>query len=239
MAERRPRKKRNPERTREAILEAAREVLAQDGKEGLSVARVAQSAGVNRGTAYQHFQTREQLIEATASWVSEKLYQAVFGGGDPAVTSDAPVETINIESVNQHLAEFAMENPEIGRVWLFEVLSSRRPANDLFWRVYESKFKQFTETEFSQPDIDVEVLAVLILAGSFLWPVWARAHARTAAERQVMSGRFSREILRLCLHGTMRPEKYEELDARVTKKARASAETPAPNAKARRTSSNS
>ena len=72
---RRTRRLRNPEGTREAILEAAREVLAQDGKEGLSVARVAQRAGVNRGTAYQHFQTREQLIEATAAWVSEKLYQ--------------------------------------------------------------------------------------------------------------------------------------------------------------------
>src|SRR5689334_25177361 len=76
---RRARRERNPERTREAILEAAREVLAQDGKEGLSVAQVAQRAGVNRGTAYQHFQTREQLIEATAKWVSDKLYRAVFG----------------------------------------------------------------------------------------------------------------------------------------------------------------
>lgn len=235
MAERRPRKKRNPERTREAILEAAREVLAQDGKEGLSVARVAQRAGVNRGTAYQHFQTREQLIEATAAWVSDNLYRSVFG--DPEVAGAQPVETINIESVNTHLAEFAMENPEIGRVWLFEVLSSRRPANDLFWRQYESKFEQFAKTEFAQPDIDVEVLSVLILAGSFIWPVWARAHARTASEREQMSTRFSREILRLCLHGTLRPEMYEELDARLSKRARLTAEppaAPAPAVKSRR-----
>lgn len=232
MAERRPRKKRNPQRTREAILEAAREVLAQDGKEGLSVARVAQRAGVNRGTAYQHFQTREQLIEATAAWVSDNLYRAVFG--DPAVTSDQPVETINIEAVNQHLAEFAMENPELGRVWLFEVLSSRRPASDLFWRQYESKFDQFTKTEFAQPGIDVEVLAVLILAGSFIWPVWARAHTRTASEREQMSTRFSREILRLCLHGTLRSEKYADLDARVTKTARATPDKPATAPKTRR-----
>ena len=60
-----PRRKRDPESTREAILEAARQVLAQDGKEGVSVAQVALLAGVNRGTAYQHFQTREQLIDAT------------------------------------------------------------------------------------------------------------------------------------------------------------------------------
>jgi AcrR family transcriptional regulator len=208
-------RRRDPQGTREAILEAAREVLAQDGKEGLSVAQVAQRAGVNRGTAYQHFQTRDQLIEATAAWVSDKLYSAVFG--DPSVASSQPVESINVEAVNEHLSEFAMENPALGRVWLFEVLSSRRPASDPFWRQYESNLERFAKTELAQPNIDVEVLAVLILAGSFIWPVWARSHARTAKERQKMAKRFSREVLRLCLHGTLRPEKYAELDARVSK----------------------
>jgi len=210
-------RRRDPQGTREAILEAAREVLAQDGKEGLSVAQVAQRAGVNRGTAYQHFQTRDQLLEATVAWVSDKLYSAVFG--DPAVARDQPVETINVEDVNVHLAEFAMENPALGRVWLFEVLSSRRPASDPFWRQYESNLKRFAQTELAQPDIDVEVLAVVILSSSFIWPVWARAHARTAKERQRMARRFSREVLRLCLHGTLRPEKFAELDARLRKLA--------------------
>src|SRR5215510_14331469 len=126
MTEKRAPKKRDPQRTREAILEAAREVLAQDGKEGLSVAQVAQRAGVNRGTAYQHFQTREQLIEATVEWVSDKLYRAVFG--DPAVAKEQPVGTLSVEAVNDNLASFAMENPALGRVWLLEVLSSSRPA---------------------------------------------------------------------------------------------------------------
>jgi hypothetical protein len=34
-----------------------------------------------------------------------------------------------------------------------------------------------------------------------------------------MAKRFSREVLRLCLHGTLRPEKYAELDARLKKLA--------------------
>jgi AcrR family transcriptional regulator len=208
---RRPRRKRDPEGTREAILEAARELLAQDGKEGVSVAQVAQLAGVNRGTAYQHFQTREQLIEATKAWVSEKLYRSVFG--DPAVARSQPVESIDIRAVTEHVAEFAMENPEIGRVWLFELLSSKRPASDPFWQQYVSNFQQFANTEFAQPGIDAEVVSVLMLAGAFLWPVWARSHSRTPKERQQMAKRLSREMLRLSLHGTLRSEKYPELDA--------------------------
>src|SRR5579862_4876009 len=98
---RRPRRKRDPEGTREAILEAARELLAQDGKEGVSVAQVAQRAGVNRGTAYQHFQTREQLIEATKAWVSDQLYTAVFGDTDQA--GEQPVEQLSIEAITQHV----------------------------------------------------------------------------------------------------------------------------------------
>ena len=212
---RRARRKRNPESTREAILEAAREVLAEDGKEGLSVSRVAQRAGVNRGTAYQHFQTREQLIEATATWVSEKLYHEVFG--DPAIARNQPVETINSEALTYHLARFAMENPGLGRVWLFELLSSRRPASDPFWQQYESNFQLFAKTEFAQPGIDAEVASVLLLAGSFLWPVWARAHTRSAKQRRQMAERFGREIIRLSLHGTLQPEKYPELDATLRK----------------------
>jgi AcrR family transcriptional regulator len=214
MIEKRPRRKRDPERTREAILEAAREVLAQDGKEGLSVAQVAQRARVNRGTAYQHFQTREQLLEATAKWVSDKLYSEVFGS--PELDHEGPIASTDIESVNRHLATFAMENPALCRIWLFEVLSSRKPAADPFWRKYQSSFEQFAKTQLAQPNIDVEVLSVLFMAGSFIWPVWARAHVRGAKERQQMAERFHREIMRLTLHGTLRPEKFRDLDARLT-----------------------
>jgi AcrR family transcriptional regulator len=206
---RRPRRKRDPQSTREAILEAARQQLSQDGKEGVSVAQVAKRAGVNRGTAYQHFQTREQLIEATAVWVSDKLYRSVFG--DPAVARTQPIESIDVAALYEHLAEFAMENPEIGRVWLFELLSSRRPTNDPFWQQYVSNFERFAKSSLAQPGIDAEVVSVLLLAGAFLWPVWARSHARSAKERQQMSKRLTREVLRLCLHGTLKPEKYADL----------------------------
>jgi AcrR family transcriptional regulator len=214
---RRPRRRRDPQRTREAILDAAQVVLAQDGKEGMSIAAVAQRAGVNRGTAYQHFRTREQLIEATVAWVSEKLCRAVFG--TPAVGSQQPVASMNVEGVMEHLAQFPMENPEIGRVWLFELLSSKNPAQDPFWRQFVSNFEKLARTELAQPGIDAEVVSVLMLAGTFLWQVWACAHSRTAQERQQMATRLSREMLRLSLYGTLRPEKFPKLNGRIGKKA--------------------
>jgi AcrR family transcriptional regulator len=202
---------RNPEGTREVILNAAREILAQDGKEGLRVSRVANRAGVNRGTAYQHFPTREQLIEATAESVSKNMYQAVYG--NRAHSFGRVADSKAVRGVTERLADFAMENPELSRAWLFELLSSRRPASDRFWREFESSFEQLAKTDNARPGIDTEVVSVLMLAGIFLWPVWARVHARNAKEREQMTKRLAREVLRLSMYGTLTPEKFPELEA--------------------------
>jgi len=210
-----PKRKRDPDGTREAILEAGGKLLAKDGPEGLTVTRVAQLAGVNRGTAYQHFQTREQLTEATTAWVSNKLCLAVFG--DPMVAASRRIGEIDPRGVTEHLIAFSMENPELGRAWLFELLRSSHPASDPFWKLYKSKFDKFAKSELAQPGIDTESHSVLVLVGAFLWPVWARAHAHSPAQRQKMAKRYSDEVLRLSLHGTMRPEKFRQLDAKLPK----------------------
>ncbi|MES0875431.1 TetR/AcrR family transcriptional regulator [Sinimarinibacterium thermocellulolyticum] len=208
------RSKRDPDGTRAAILQAAGKLLAQDGPEGLSVSQVAQLAGVNRGTAYQHFPSRESLLAATTAWVSDQLRRAVFGDEQHRQSAPGAMDPMRM---TEQMATFAMENPEFGRVWLFEVLSSSKPTNDPFWNEFRSQFEQFAKSDLAQPGIDVEVHAVIMLIGTFLWPVFARAHSRTAKERQQMAKRFSNEMLRLSLHGTMRPEKFPELSAKVDK----------------------
>ena len=53
----------------------------------------------------------------------------------------------------------------------------------------------------AEPDIDAEALAVLMLSGFFLWPVWVHAHAKSKKKRVEMAQRFGKEVLRLTLHG--------------------------------------
>ena len=201
--------RRDPERTRAAILEVAGRLLAEDGPEGLSVSQVAQRAGVNRGTAYHHFPTREELLSATKNWVSEKLCKEVFGDlpeNGQIVPRHKPREVI------EKLATFAMDNPEFGRVWLYEVLSSSQPANDPFWNTYKMHIDQFVESDYALPGIDAEVHAVTLLVGVFLWPVWARAHSHSTAGRKKMALRFTEEMLRLSLHGTLNKDMFPDLE---------------------------
>lgn len=207
------RRVRDPVATRETILEAAANLLAKDGPEGVSLSAVAHLAAVNRGTAYQHFETRERLIEATVQWVSDRLFRAVFG--DPATLGERRVEEVDPLAMAERLCDFAMENPDMCRVWLQQVLASPDPREDPFWREYLSSFSRFGRTEMAEPDIDVEVLTVVNLAGVFFWPILARAHAVTPKQRLELSRRFSQEILRLSLFGTMRAEAFPAIVERV------------------------
>jgi AcrR family transcriptional regulator len=208
---RRPRRndaprKRDPNVTRTAILNAAEAQLAKDGPQGLSVSRVAQRAGVNRGTAYQHFQTREQLLEATTAWVGEKLVRELFY--DPVLGTQLEVDQIDPGFVVERLARFAVENPELGRIWLFEVLNSGRWARDPFWNLFKSNYDKFAQSQLAQPGIDAEVHAVVTIVGLFLWPVFTRARSRTAKEREQLIRRYSDELLRQSMYGSMRADKF-------------------------------
>lgn len=206
LAETSRRRPRDPEATREVILEAARTLLAKDGPEGVSLSEVAHLAGVNRGTAYQHFATRENLVQATVESVSLKLFRAVFG--DPETIGERRVEEVDVAAMTERLANFAMQNHELGRVWLLQVLASPDPSVDLFWREYVGSLERFAASDLAVSGIDAEVLSVMNLAAVFLWPIWAQAHDQDGKGRDQLASRFTREILRLSMYGSLKPSAY-------------------------------
>jgi DNA-binding transcriptional regulator YbjK len=74
----------NPER-RNQILDAAIDILCDDGVGGLTHRQVDARAGVPAGTTSNYFRTRQRLLEATASrtvdlhWQRVEALQAVVG----------------------------------------------------------------------------------------------------------------------------------------------------------------
>ena len=57
--------------TRQRLLEAAVRCLAEHGWTGTTVSVVAESAGVSRGAAQHHFPTREDLVAAAVTHMTE------------------------------------------------------------------------------------------------------------------------------------------------------------------------
>jgi AcrR family transcriptional regulator len=211
------RRPRDPVATRAVILEAACTLLSRDGPDGVTLSAVALLAGVNRGTAYQHFETREKLVEATVQMVSDRIFREVFG--DPETIGERQVEQVDMVEVTERLAYFAMENPELCRSWFLQVLSLPDPTSDPFWREYSGSIGRFARTDLAEPGIDAEAWSIISLAGNFLWPVWAHSHSQGADERRALAKRFAHEMLRLSMYGTINTAKFPKIAAQLADEA--------------------
>jgi AcrR family transcriptional regulator len=198
----------DPESTRQEILQAALEVLAKDGPENLSVTEVARRAGVNRGTAYQHFPTRQDLAHATANWVSERMYEEFYGDAKVLWERNEPYPP---DLAQERLSNFAMNNPELSQAWLFDVMTTEGEVSDPFWKEYVHRLQEFVDEGYGRKDVDVEVFAFITLVSSLLWPIWVGAHAKGTKSRKKMQQRFFDEMMRLVLFGSLVPERHADL----------------------------
>ena len=70
--------------TREGLLRAAVDVLAEQGWAAATVATVAARAGVSRGAAQHHFPTRESLVTATLEQIFADLTAVTSKSAEPA-----------------------------------------------------------------------------------------------------------------------------------------------------------
>jgi AcrR family transcriptional regulator len=205
---RKPRE-RDPAATRDAILAAARTVLAKDGAEGLSVSQVATLAGINRGTAYQHFPDREHLLNATIASVSQALVEAVFPASEASRTSPGvPFSDSSLADSAGRLAEFTVQNASFCRIWLFELLSSDGPGNDPFSRAWIKSVKAFCASDDAIPGIDAEAYAIFTLTAYLSWPVWIHAEKLKPRAQRLAGQRLVEEILRMAMYGVMKTDRF-------------------------------
>ncbi|ADX74929.1 transcriptional regulator, TetR family [Pseudarthrobacter phenanthrenivorans Sphe3] len=76
-------------RNRERLLTAARELIEECGAEGLTMDRLAEQAGVGKGTVFRRFGSRAGLMLTLLS-ESEAAFQARFLFGPPPLGPGAP-----------------------------------------------------------------------------------------------------------------------------------------------------
>jgi len=85
-------------RTREVLVAAARALIAEKGVEGLRVDQITQRADVAQGSFYNHFESKEQVVEAVVEEAIEGLLEAITASStnlpDPEEASIAPLRLI-------------------------------------------------------------------------------------------------------------------------------------------------
>lgn len=75
---------RRKQRTRTALLRAFVELFLEDGYEALAMGRVAQRADVGRSTLYEHFATKEALLNASLETLFATLTASATSLADAA-----------------------------------------------------------------------------------------------------------------------------------------------------------
>lgn len=92
-------RQRDRTRTAAAILTAARELLAEQGFQGLGVNAVARRAGCDKQLIYRYFGGLDGLVEAIGSDIADWIGEAVNGAVDGA----EPVEAADYATLTEQL----------------------------------------------------------------------------------------------------------------------------------------
>lgn len=97
-------------RTRQQLIEAALGLFVQRGVEELSLNRVAEEAGLAHGTVYNHFHTREDLLEAVGMALAEEFSHEIIAFS-VGLVSGAERLAVGVRS----FVRKAKDNPDWGR----------------------------------------------------------------------------------------------------------------------------
>ena len=96
---------------REALVEAAVEVVAETGAADVSLRAVARRAGVTHAAAYHHFTDRDALLAAAAAHGLEELTRAMRRGARREATQPEAFRAMGLAYVT-----FASKNPALYRL---------------------------------------------------------------------------------------------------------------------------
>ncbi len=144
---------RDPERSREAILDAAEYLFATKGYEETSLQEIGQHAGVSRGTPNYFFGTKEQLYGAVLDRIFEAEQLSVLQSlGDQANNENAPKDILAL-TVNSFI-DFLRARPTFMQLIEREALHDARflKTRSAYIEVFKAGLA-LIHAEIAQPDV--------------------------------------------------------------------------------------
>lgn len=145
-------------RTRQRLVDAARRLIAEKGVSGLRIQELTHEADVALGSFYNHFTTKEELVEAVVGELLDDLGAATVVDDavqDPAVTASAAIRRV---------VRLAYDDPEFARL-----VVNLNHADELFAQAFHPYARQVVERgvragRFESPGIEISVN--LVVGGS-------------------------------------------------------------------------
>jgi AcrR family transcriptional regulator len=114
-----PPRRQPPDVRREQILDAAQQVLLRQGPAAATMADVADTASVAKGTVYLYFASKAELLAGLRARYFERL-TAVLGDPAAARPGAPPTVAARIEGLVAAFYDFALANHELHHVLFHE-----------------------------------------------------------------------------------------------------------------------
>lgn len=154
---------------RQRILDAALELLAEHGYEGMSLQQVADRVGLHKSSLFHHFKSKEELAAEVYRGLAERLLKRL----EPLLSQDPPHLESMLSAIDASVDHFAAE-PASGRLLMRLLVNTRDPMPD-------------ADYPFRTPPGEVDPTdRVLLLVGEWLTRARAAGVIRRVAVRQTV-----------------------------------------------------
>ncbi|MGQ9424728.1 TetR/AcrR family transcriptional regulator [Gilvimarinus sp. F26214L] len=156
------------EERRAATVEAVIGLAGEQNPSDITTAAIAKRMGLTQGALFRHFPTKDSILQAVMSWVTERLLARVdtAAGGTPSPA--AALEAIFMAHI-----DFISEHPGVPRMLFGEL---QRPGNTLpkqmvqtFVQQYGERLQRLLEAGKAQGELDAaldENTAAVLFIGS-------------------------------------------------------------------------
>ena len=199
--------------TRERLLKAARDLVAQGGFAAATAAAVAERSGVAAGSIYRHFPNKPELVAEVFRYATEHEVANVLAASQPLTERDTCAARLLRAVVS--FAERALRGPQLAYALIAEPVDPRVEQERLKYRLaYAEIFEDLIaegmrHKEFAPQNAGVSAAALVgMLAEALIGPLFPgqNLHADSAsvvAARAVMTSEEQQELIQqlsaLCL----------------------------------------
>jgi AcrR family transcriptional regulator len=180
--------------TRERLLTAGIELMAEGGRSAVTLVGVAQRAGVARGTAHHHFASRQALLAEVEAGIGQALLKLADGAH-------------HFKNPYGLALRLAVEDESIIRTRIYRILDEG-PLSDPRTVNLLNRLAAMDQEGLLRPGIDARSAALISAALDFAG-LMAIALGRTPEERRALTRRLSDTWHEVFTHGVVNGEQAE------------------------------
>ncbi len=193
---------RRREQTRAQLLEAARDLFAEQGVGATRLGEITERADVAAGSFYNHFAGKDEIVDAVMTEVTEEQGKVV---DEMTADLDDPAEVVAF--AHRHFVRLARSDPHFGRLMVRLDASHRLLTTTLGPRALRDVQRGLDAGRFDFPGAEA---AVCIAGGALLGAMRGVAEGRLGDDVDAV---HSAAILRML---GLPPDEAAEVAGRVT-----------------------